>query len=317
LRIAKHEAEKGWFAVPVPYSKERARAAQNVKLPLITTILLAIVCLGGLIFYGVGAAGFFLIMGAAFPYVLMGTLFEYLKFYRIDALRGALDDETRARIEKAFENTKEFTIKEYLSYSDWKKQIRLHQKLNGRDTRSLEEELQKAGVFNPHNAYYLKGKTLEEGLTLAVWQSRHDRDEAILRATEATYTQATAQAATAPDPQKRKEFERQREGAEQELRRLTGDRKERTERLPAFNGECVIRSLNGEIEQMVLKVEAGDYSVRLEDVRKDSGETKRATIRSDGDPFTLGDWGDGFTLDDTELVVKRRGSEREERKPLW
>jgi hypothetical protein len=302
------------------YSKERIQAAERIKQTLYATlgvivfIQLCFLFLSELRGELVNVTIIGIIVGilAAAPHITY-----YIAFWRIDTLRGALDDQTRARIEKAFENVKEFIAKEYLSRSSWKKQIRLHKKLDGKSTKDIEDELRKAGVFNPHNAYYLKGKTLEEGLTLAVWQSRHDRDEAILRATEAAYTQATAQAATAPDPQKRKELERQRESAEQELRRLTGNRIKETYKLSAFGGECQVQYLNNEIEQLVLMVEAGEYSVKLLDVRKDSGDAKRAVVQNDGDPHTLSGWASGFTKDDTELIVKKRGSEAEERKYLW
>jgi hypothetical protein len=187
-------------------------------------------------------------------------------------------------------------------------------------TEEIKERLEKAGVWgvwNRFNPQYKKGRSYDEALMLVIYTARPEKREVEyeVASEQRLFTAQDAQAATKLEG--RKELERRGEGLEQELQRLTGDRKERVVRLPAFSGQCVICSVNGEIEQLVLKVEAGDYSVRLEDVRKDSGETRRARVRNDGDPFTLGDWGDVFTLDDTELVVKKRGIDREERKPLW
>jgi hypothetical protein len=141
-------------------------------------------------------------------------LSEYLPSYRKDVLRSTVDDETRARIERSFENVKEFLNQELMTTAQWKSQIQLHGQLNAADTGTLKTRLEKAGVLNPHNSYYLRGKTLEEALTLAVWQSRHDRDEAIKKATEADRTRATAQTKTAPDLEQRREAELQAQRGE-------------------------------------------------------------------------------------------------------
>jgi hypothetical protein len=99
--------------------------------------------------------------------------------------------------------------------------------------------------------------------------------------------------------------------------KLAGNRTKESHTLSTFNGRCVVHFLNWEVEQLILGIEVGNYSVRLEDVKKDIGETKAAVVQNDCEPVILSGWMHAFAKNDTELIVAKQGGEAEERRVLW
>lgn len=87
-------------------------------------------------------------------------------------------------------------------------------------TDELRQKLDAGGVWNPNNGWYEKGRTLDEGLIMAIYTRRADKETVEIEATKATHKKLSHETAIAPDLQARKLTEQQKEAIEQELDEL-------------------------------------------------------------------------------------------------
>jgi hypothetical protein len=87
-------------------------------------------------------------------------------------------------------------------------------------TNEIRKQLEDAGVWNRHAQWYGKGKTLEEGLMLAIYSARSPEQQLKIEATEKEHEKASRQAEIAADLQQRKERQQRIEALERELASL-------------------------------------------------------------------------------------------------
>jgi uncharacterized membrane protein len=125
----------------------------------------------------------------------------------------------------------------HINVSSWlanPKEVELKPKLFGKlcvryceleklSTEELRQKLSAADVWNPNNGWYEKGRTLDEGLMMAIYTRRTDKETAELEATQATHKKLSHEAALAPDLQVRKHVEQQKEAIARELGELDGE----------------------------------------------------------------------------------------------
>lgn len=87
-------------------------------------------------------------------------------------------------------------------------------------TDVLRQKLESGGVWDPHNGWFEKGKTLDEGLMMAIYTRRVDKETAEIEATKATHKWASHEASLATNLQARKSAEKYKEAIAQQLEEL-------------------------------------------------------------------------------------------------
>jgi hypothetical protein len=154
-------------------------------------------------------------------------------------------------------------------------------------TEELWKKLDEGGVWSPQNGWFGIGRTLDEGLMMALYTRRADKEKVEIEATKATHTAISLQAATAPDLQTRKWAEQQKEALAQELGALEGEPDDSFNwPLKRISGEVRVYTRAGEAVAAVFTLPRGVYRLDIKD-EESSEERKPQRLRIEDALFEL------------------------------
>jgi hypothetical protein len=174
-----------------------------------------------------------------------------------------------------------------------------------------------AGITNPLNPWYEKGRTFEEAMLTAALMTKLKTAEAIIAATASHLRAAEQGAKSASNLYDRKKIEQTKASVEDELRSYTGNRRREVEPINLFEGECMIDMVDDVIQQLTFTLCPGDYSIKLLGRDSTLQLKERLVISKPDERATINVSRAGLRFADIELVVTERGGNAEERIPLW
>lgn len=153
-------------------------------------------------------------------------------------------------------------------------------------TDEIRQKLDAGGVWNPNNGWYEKGRTLDEGLMMAIYTRRADKETAELEATQATHKKLSHEAALAPDLQVRKQMEQQKEAIGRELGELEGLPDDSFNwSLKKLGGAVRVYTRGGDAVAAVFTLARGVYRLDVKDEDNDGRTPQR--LRIEDAPYEL------------------------------
>lgn len=244
--------------------------------------------------HGVSATGFkfMSLMGCIFTFVFLVQFF--LPFYNEMRLRDislAIPSDIAGRIVKAHESVAPFLARvseKIMRPGVFKRMLALYIKFDKLPTENLRQQLDQAGVWNSHSQWYGKGRTIEEGVMLAIYNSRLGKEAVEIELEKETYRQAEFQAAAAASIKSRVVEEQKKKSAEDRLSQLRGNKVKWSVKLNRFNGMCRVYATDSILDKVLVYLEAGEYSIELKD-SANRGKQINAVASSSSEPISIGD----------------------------
>jgi hypothetical protein len=177
------------------------------------------------------------------------------------------------RIKNAYGSVHEFLIepkeRQRLSPRLLQRLIQRYRELEQLDSDFIEEQLEKADVWNTNVKWCGKGRTLDEALMLAIYTGRQPKEDIKKEATEKAFARIEAQNIAAADLQSRKLLEQQKEAAALELDRYTKATATMTREflpLSIFNGEYAITHAEQKAVAVTLRLDdPGEFEIYRRD----------------------------------------------------